>query len=68
MERVTLPDDVREVWIASDHDTPGQRAAAQAADAFMAQGRAVRVLTPDTAGEDFNDIVQRRAAPGVAHG
>ena len=34
----------------------------------MAQGRAVRVLTPDTAGEDFNDIVQRRMAREAAHG
>ena len=68
MERVTLPDDVREVWIASDHDAPGQRAAWQAADAVMAQGRTVRVLTPDTAGDDFNDIVQRRMAREAAHG
>ena len=49
MARVPLPDDVQEVWIASDHDAPGQRAAGQAADAFMAQGRAVQVLTPDAA-------------------
>ena len=68
MARVPLPDDVREVWIASDHDAPGQRAAWQAADAFMAQSRTVRVLTPDAPGEDFNDIVQRRMAQGVAHG
>ena len=68
MARVPLPDHVRAVWIASDHDAAGQRAAWQAADAFMAQGRAVRVLAPDAPGEDFNDIVQRRAARGVAHG
>lgn len=68
MARVPLPDHVHAVCIASDHDAPGQRAAWQAADAFMAQGRAVRVLTPDAAGEDFNDIVQRHAARGVAHG
>jgi hypothetical protein len=60
MAAVHLPDDVREGWIASDHDAPGQRAAWQAADAFMAQGRAVQVLTPDTAGEDFNDIIMQR--------
>ena len=68
MARVPLPDGVREVLVAADNDPPGQRGAWAAADAFMAQGRAVRVLTPDTAGEDFNDIVQRRAARGVAHG
>jgi hypothetical protein len=68
MARVPLPDHVQAVWIASDHDAAGQSAAWQAADAFMARGRAVQVLTPDTAGEDFNDVVQRRAAQGVAHG
>lgn len=69
MARLLLPDDVREVWIASDHDAPGQRAAWQAADAFMAQGRAVRMLTPDAAGQDFNDIImQRHAAREAAHG
>lgn len=68
MARVLLPDDVRDVWIASDHDRAGQRAAWQAADAFMSQGRTVRVLTPDAAGEDFNDVVQRRAAREAAHG
>jgi putative DNA primase/helicase len=68
MARVPLPDDVREVWVAADHDPPGQRAAWQAADAFMAQGRAVRVLTPDAPGDDFNDLWQRRTAREAAHG
>jgi putative DNA primase/helicase len=68
MARVPLPDDVLDVWLASDHDAPGQRAAWQAADAFMAQGRAVRMLTPDAPGEDFNDILQRRMAREATHG
>ena len=68
MSRVSLPDDLREVWVAADHDPPGQRAAWQAADAFMAQGRAVRVLTPANAGEDFNDVWQRRMAREATHG
>lgn len=67
---VPLPEGVQEVWIACDHDRngTGQRAAWQAADAFMAQGRAARVLTPDTAGEDFNDILMRQSAWEAAHG
>jgi putative DNA primase/helicase len=68
MVALHLPDAVREVWIASDHDAPGQRAAWAAADRLVAEGRAVRVLTPDTAAEDFNDIVQRRMVREAAHG
>ena len=68
LARVPLPDDVRAVQLASDHDAPGQRAAWQAADAFTGQGRAVRVLTPDTAGDDFNDILRRRLAREATHG
>lgn len=68
LARVPLPDDVRAVWIAADHDAPGQRAAWQAADAFTGQGRAVRVLTPDAPREDFNDILRRRLAREAAHG
>ena len=62
MARVPLPDGVREVLVAADNDPPGQRGAWAAADAFMAQGRAVRVLTPDLAGQDFNDLLQRQRA------
>ena len=62
MAKVTLPDTVAGVIVASDHDAPGQRAAWAAADAFMAQGRRVRVICPDISGEDFNDIVKRQMA------
>jgi len=54
--------------IAADADAPGQRAAWAAADAFMAEGRSARVMTPDVAGLDFNDIVQRQKAREASHG
>ena len=62
MKAVPLPDGVREVLIAADNDPPGQHGAWAAADAFMAQGRAVWVRTPDVAGQDFNDVLQARRA------
>lgn len=67
---VNLPDFIRDVTIAADADArgTGQRAAWAAADAFMGQGRSAHVMTPDAAGEDFNDIVQRRMAREASHG
>jgi putative DNA primase/helicase len=67
MARVPLPDGCAEVWIAADHDAPGQRASWAAADAFQGQGRRVRVLTPDTAGADFNDILKARGSMEARH-
>ena len=68
MAAAKLPDSIREVWIAADADGPGQRAAWAAAHALMAEGRIARVLTPDVAGLDFNDIVQRQRAREAARG
>lgn len=67
MRAVPLPDDCREVVIAADNDPPGQKWAWAAADAFMAQGRAVEVLTPAMAGQDFNDLLQARRAMEATH-
>ena len=67
MKAVQLPDAVTHVLVAADHDMPGQRAAWAAADAFMAQGRQVRILTPDNPGEDFNDVLMRQSAKEAAH-
>jgi hypothetical protein len=33
----------------------------------MARGRKVRVLTPDTPGEDFNDVLMRQATQVAAN-
>ena len=58
IEALELPDDVRSVVIAADHDANGrgQRAALSARERWTAEGRAVRILLPN-AGEDFNDVL-----------
>ncbi len=65
-----LPELVRTVTIAADHDPPGQRAAAKAARRWRAEGRVVRIATPDRPGQDFNDLLlsRRRALAGATHG
>jgi phage/plasmid primase-like uncharacterized protein len=55
---LALPPEVRAVVIAADADPPGQRAAATAAARWMAEGRRVRIATPDRAGFDFNDVLR----------
>jgi phage/plasmid primase-like uncharacterized protein len=61
---VALPAEIRRVVIAADRDlpdaegrTPGQRAAQAAWWRLRRQGRVVRIVMPDDAGADFNDIV-----------
>jgi hypothetical protein len=63
-----LPELVRSVVIAADHDPAGLRAASNAARRWTAEGRAVRIATPDTPGEDFNDLLLRRLAQEAPHG
>lgn len=66
---LVLPLEVRSVVIAADHDPPngnGQRPGPDAADAaarrWRAEGRVVRVATPDLPGSDFNDVLRAREA------
>ncbi len=60
---LVLPDQVRAVTIAADHDLNGvgQRAARDAAARWRATGRTVRVVVPDVPGQDFNDVLRERA-------
>jgi putative DNA primase/helicase len=68
LSRIELPPAVVEVVIAADADPVGQRAAERAAQRWQAEGRRVRIATPNTAGLDFNDLLgRRRGAPEVAH-
>jgi phage/plasmid primase-like uncharacterized protein len=68
-EAMALPPLVREVIIAADNDPVGQREAERAARRWAAEGRRVRIATPDAPGTDFADLLlQRRRAPEVAHG
>jgi phage/plasmid primase-like uncharacterized protein len=54
----SLPD----LLIACDADKPGETAAWAAAQRWRAEGRKVRVATPDRAGRDFNDVLTARRA------
>lgn len=57
---MVLPEIVRSVVIAADHDGPGRRAAAGAARRWRAEGRTVRIFQPDTPRLDFNDLYRAR--------
>jgi hypothetical protein len=67
LSRIELPPAVVEVIIAADADAVGQREAERAAQRWQAEGRRVRIATPNTAGSDFNDLLQRTGAQEVAH-
>jgi phage/plasmid primase-like uncharacterized protein len=53
-----LPSEVRAVVIAADADPPGESAAAEAAARWQAEGRRVRIATPNQQGQDFNDLLR----------
>ncbi len=67
---LVLPPEVRAVVIAADPDQAGIAAAAAASTRWQAEGRRVRIATPDVPGRDFNDVLQERAghATEVGHG
>jgi phage/plasmid primase-like uncharacterized protein len=67
LSRIELPPAVVEAIIAADADAVGQREAERAAQRWQAEGRRVRIATPNTAGTDFNDLLQRTGAREVAH-
>ncbi len=58
--RLALPDTVRSVTIAVDHDAPGLRAARGAAARWRKEGRKVQFALPDRVGRDFNDLLLER--------
>jgi phage/plasmid primase-like uncharacterized protein len=47
---------IEALTILTDNDEPGQRAARECADRWVAAGREVDVLIPNAIGADFNDI------------
>jgi putative DNA primase/helicase len=61
IRNLILPPEVREVTIACDPDIPGIRAAYDAAEHWIAEGRRVRIARPPV-GFDFNDILLQRVA------
>lgn len=63
-DTLRLPELVREVVIAADHDAPGREAAKKAAARWRAEGRAVRIAIPDRPGADFADLHAERVKHG----
>ena len=53
-----IPDAVKNITIAADHDRPGLNSAYAAADLWTRQSRIVRVVYPPTQGQDFNDFLK----------
>lgn len=56
LKAVILPDEVREVIICADGDEAGEKAANDAAQRFLREGRDVRIARAP-AGMDFNDLL-----------
>jgi hypothetical protein len=60
--RLAIIPGVERLVILADHDDPGVKAAIECADRWTRAGRNVLKRKPKTPGEDFNDVVIRRAA------
>jgi putative DNA primase/helicase len=62
-----LPREVAMVLIGADNDVSGtgQRAASEAAERFLREGRRVRIAMPPTPGADFNDILTSSATAAM---
>lgn len=54
---MTLPEEIRSVIIAADHDAPGLRAAEDAAVRWRDEGLAVRIIRAATPGADAADVL-----------
>jgi putative DNA primase/helicase len=63
IKKLILPRDVTRVIIAADHDASGtgQRAAREAAQRFLAEGRRVRLAIPPMPNTDWNDVLRGKA-------
>jgi putative DNA primase/helicase len=57
LRSVKLPDAIREVVIAADNDEPGEKAARDAAQRFLAEGRRAKIARPSK-GKDFNNLLR----------
>lgn len=58
MEKIILPERIKEVIIAADHDECGLTSASKTARKLKAEGRFVSIIFPDRVGEDWNDYLQ----------
>lgn len=55
---VDLPANVREVVVAADNDERGLADARKAGQRWRMEGRAVRIVRPTAAGQDWNDVLK----------
>ena len=64
IRNLILPPEAEKVLIAADHDDSGvgQRAARNAAERFLAEGRRVRIAMPPEIDTDFNDLLTGRGS------
>jgi len=60
IKNLILPPEASKVLICADNDPngSGQRAAREAAERFLREGRRVRIATPLNSGTDFNDTLR----------
>jgi putative DNA primase/helicase len=67
LRSMVLPAVARLVLICADHDRNGvgQRAASEAAQQFLAEGRRVKLALPPQAGTDFNDMLTGKTKRGA---
>jgi DNA primase len=57
MISLILPPNIKRVLICADNDSPGQRAAEEAAARYYKQGVQVETIQPEQTGFDFNDLL-----------
>lgn len=55
LSAMVFPDEVRSIVVGADNDQPGRKAAKQARDRFLAQGKEVRAIYPTPPHKDFNE-------------
>jgi hypothetical protein len=65
MERLELPDSIREVLVAADHDPAGLNAARALVRRLLQEGRRVRLAIPPRPGADWLDVLVSKIHGGV---
>lgn len=65
MPALIIPETVKHITIAADHDAAGFKAAQAAATKFIKQGIKTKITAPPNKGDDWNDVLQQKALEGV---
>lgn len=69
MQNVILPPEANAVILCADNDAngTGPRAAREAAERFLSEGRTARVMMPPDVGTDFNDLLLKPEQERATH-